>query len=107
MFIASLAGLVPANDVFEGARRSRHECVGRSTGLARRRARSVPDQPAKRIHELLPWNWRRQIAHPPAISRIRATKIRNFAFGSRAWSRTTGGTPPSLGRTNCSVMLRD
>ena len=43
---------------------------------------------------------------PPAISRIRATKIRNFASGSRAWSRTTGGTPPSSGRTNCSVMQR-
>ena len=43
---------------------------------------------------------------PPAISRIRATRIRNFASGSRAWSRTTGDTPPSSGRTNCSVMPR-
>ena len=28
-------------------------------GLADLLAR-LPDQPAKRIHELLPWNWRRQ-----------------------------------------------
>jgi transposase len=49
---------------------------------------------------------RMRIPHSPAISRIRATKIRNLASGSRAWSRTTGGTPPSSGRTNCSVMRR-
>jgi len=41
---------------------------------------------------------------PPAISRIRATNIRNFASGSRAWSRTTGGTPPSSGEDQ---LLRD
>jgi proline iminopeptidase len=43
---------------------------------------------------------------PPAVSRIRATKIRNIASGLRAWSRTTGDTPPSSGRANCFVMLR-
>lgn len=43
---------------------------------------------------------------PPAISRIRASKIRNSASGSRAWSHTTGGMPPSFGRINCSVMQR-
>jgi pimeloyl-ACP methyl ester carboxylesterase len=42
----------------------------------------------------------------PAISRIRASKILNIASGSRAWSRTTGGTPPSSRRINCSVMPR-
>jgi hypothetical protein len=45
-----------------------------------------------------------QVSLTPAISRIRAAKIRNIASGSRAWSRTTGGTPPSSGRTNYSVM---
>ena len=49
---------------------------------------------------------RRTSPSRPVISRIRATTIRNFASGSRAWSRTTGGTPPSSGRTSCSVMPR-
>jgi len=42
---------------------------------------------------------------PPAIVRIRATRC-GFRLGSRAWSRTTGDTPPSSGRTNCCVMPR-
>ena len=64
--------------------------------------------PAVRDHAAREWcpGRMRTSPSPPAISRIRATTIRNFASGSRAWSRTTGGTPLFSGRTNCSVVQR-
>ena len=64
--------------------------------------------PAVREHAAREWCiWEERTSPlPPAIAPTRAMRIRSFASGSRGWSRTTGGTPPSSGRTSCSVTPR-
>ena len=49
----------------------------RPAGLARRRARRLPDHPARRIDELLPWNW---------CWKSSPLKLRERACASKRWS---------------------
>jgi proline iminopeptidase len=66
------------------------------------------DDPAVRDHAARAWcAWEdAHVSLAPAISQIRAMKIPSSASSSHALSRTTGGTPPSWGRTNSFVMQR-
>ena len=64
--------------------------------------------PAVREHAALEWcAWEdAHVSLAPVTAGACATRTPSSASGSHVSSRTTGGTPPSSRRTNCSVMPR-